>query len=249
MTTSIISTVTAAFLGSFVEVVEAFTIILAVGLSRSWRPAFIGTGLALLVLAALILILGPLLGQIPIELLQYVVGLLLILFGIRWLRKAILRASGYIALHDEEKAFAAETNALKLQAADRRADFLAGLAAFKAVLLEGVEVVFIVIAVGAGKGMLGYASLGAAAACLLVIVLGLVIHRPLAKVPENTLKFAVGLLLTAFGIFWLGEGLGANWPGADLIILVILVLLAIVSFIAIRILRGTNAASAKVNPQ
>ncbi|MET2831004.1 COG4280 domain-containing protein [Mesorhizobium shangrilense] len=245
--TTISSAVTASFLGSFVEVVEAFTIILAVGLSRSWRPAFVGTGLALAVLAALIIVLGPLLGQIPIELLQYVVGVLLILFGIRWLRKAILRASGYIALHDEAKAFAAETDALQRQASDRRADFLAGLTAFKAVLLEGVEVVFIVIAVGAGNGLLGYASLGAAAACVLVIVLGLVIHRPLSTVPENTLKFVVGLMLTSFGIFWTGEGLGAAWPGADLAILGIMVILAVVAFVAIRILRGTYAAKLEAN--
>ncbi|HEV7719023.1 MAG TPA: COG4280 domain-containing protein [Arsenicitalea sp.] len=245
--TTILSTVTASFLASFVEVVEAFTIILAVGLSRSWRPAFIGTGLALLLLAAIVLLFGPLLTLVPIQILQYAVGVLLILFGIRWLRKAILRSSGYIALHDEAKAFASETDSLKLQAADKRADFLAGLAAFKAVLLEGVEVVFIVIAVGAGPGMLGYASLGAAAACLLVIVLGLAIHKPLAQVPENTLKFVVGLLLTSFGIFWTGEGLGADWPGADLAILAILVVLAIVAFIAIRILRGTNAAFSKAN--
>jgi uncharacterized membrane protein len=245
--TTISSAVTASFLGSFVEVVEAFTIILAVGLSRSWRPAFIGTGLALAVLAALVIVLGPLLGRIPIELLQYVVGVLLILFGIRWLRKAILRASGYIALHDEAKAFAAETDALQRQADDRRADFMAGLAAFKAVLLEGVEVVFIVIAVGAGNGLLGYASLGAAAACVLVITLGLIIHRPLSTVPENTLKFVVGLMLTSFGIFWTGEGLGAAWPGADLAILGIMVILALVAFAAVRILRGSYAAKLEAN--
>ena len=245
--TTITSAITASFLGSFVEVVEAFTIILAVGLSRSWRPAFIGTALALAVLAALIIVLGPLLGRIPIELLQYVVGVLLILFGIRWLRKSILRASGYIALHDEAKAFATETDALQRQAADRRADFLAGLTAFKAVLLEGVEVVFIVIAVGAGNGMLGYASLGAAAACILVITLGLVIHRPLSTVPENTLKFVVGLMLTSFGIFWTGEGLGAAWPGADLAILGIMAILAVVAFVAVRILRGSYAAKLEAN--
>jgi uncharacterized membrane protein len=247
--TTTASTVIASFLGSFVEVVEAFTIILAVGLSQSWRAAFTGTALALALLAVLVVVFGPLLGLVPIELLQYVVGVLLILFGIRWLRKAILRASGYIALHDEEKAFASETDALKRQALDRRANFLAGLAAFKAVLLEGVEVVFIVIAVGAGNGLLGYASLGAAAACLLVIALGLALHRPLARVPENTLKFVVGLMLTAFGIFWTGEGLGVAWPGADLAILAILALLAIVSLFAVRILRGASAATFKVSPR
>lgn len=245
--TTISSAITAAFLGSFVEVVEAFTIILAVGLSRSWRPAFIGTGLALATLAALIALLGPLLSQIPIGLLQYVVGVLLILFGIRWLRKAILRASGYIALHDEAKAFAAETDSLERQTADRRANFLAGLTAFKAVLLEGVEVVFIVIAVGAGNGMLGYASLGAAAACILVIALGLVIHRPLARVPENTLKLVVGLMLSSFGIYWTGEGLGAAWPGADLAILGIMAVLAVFTFVAIGILRSSFSLKQKAD--
>ena len=236
--TSITSTVTASFLGSFVEVVEAFTIILAVGVTQSWRPAFIGTGLALVVLALLVAIFGPLLGLIPIDIMQFVIGTLLILFGLRWLRKAILRASGFIALHDEEKAFAAETDSLRRQAAEKRADFLAGTAAFKAVLLEGVEVVFIVIATGAGQGMIGYASLGALAACALVIIIGLFVHKPLSSVPENSLKFVVGLLLSAFGIFWVGEGIGADWPGADLSLLPILGVLALFSFIAVRMLRS-----------
>ncbi|MEK1889693.1 MAG: hypothetical protein AAAB35_19445 [Phyllobacterium sp.] len=236
--TTIASTMTAAFLGSFVEVVEAFTIILAVGVSRSWRPAFIGTALALAVLALIVVVLGPLLGMIPVELLQFVIGTLLILFGMRWLRKAILRAAGFIALHDEAEAFAKETDQLKRQAAERRADFIAGTAAFKAVLLEGIEVVFIVIAVGAGRGMLGYAALGAAAACLLVLAIGVAVHKPLAQVPENTLKFVVGLLLTAFGVYWTGEGLGAHWPGADLSLIAIFVILAIFSLAAVRFLRG-----------
>lgn len=235
--TPIISTVTASFLGSFVEVVEAFTIILAVGLTRSWKPAFLGTALALVVLAALTIILGPLLSRIPIDLMRLVIGTLLILFGLRWLRKAILRASGFIALHDEEKAFAAETDSLKRLSAERRADFLAGAAAFKAVLLEGIEVVFIVIAVGAGHGMIGYASIGAAAACLLVLAVGLLVHKPLSTIPENTLKFVVGLLLSAFGIFWVGEGMGAEWPGADLSLVGILAILAAFSLVAVRRLR------------
>jgi uncharacterized membrane protein len=206
--------------------------------SRSWRPAFIGTALALAVLALTVVILGPLLGMIPVELLQFVIGTLLILFAMRWLRKAILRAAGLIALHDEAEAFAKETDQLKRQAAERRADFIAGTAAFKAVLLEGIEVVFIVIAVGAGRGMLGYAALGAAAACLLVLAIGVAVHKPLAQVPENTLKFVVGLLLTAFGVYWTGEGLGAHWPGADLSLIAIFVVLAIFSFTAVRVLRG-----------
>ena len=235
--TSIVSTVTAAFLGSFVEVVEAFTIILAVGVTRSWRPAFIGTGLALVVLAVLVVVFGPLLALIPIQTMQFVIGTLLILFGLRWLRKAILRASGFIALHDEEKAFADETDMLRRQAADRRADIFAGTAAFKAVLLEGIEVVFIVIATGARPGMLGYASIGALAACILVLIIGFFIHKPLSVIPENSLKFIVGLLLSAFGIFWVGEGLGTQWPGADLSLLPIFGILAVFSSIAVRMLR------------
>lgn len=240
--TSITSTMTASFLGSFVEVVEAFTIILAVGVTRSWRPAFIGTVLALFVLAVLVLVFGPLLGLIPIDILQFVIGTLLILFGMRWLRKAILRAAGFIALHDEEKAFAAETDALARQfterrATERRADFLAGTAAFKAVLLEGIEVVFIVIATGARPGMLPYAAIGALVACIAVLVIGLAVHKPLSSVPENTLKFIVGLLLTAFGIFWVGEGIGTPWPGEDLSLPVLFGGLAIFSFIAVRWLR------------
>ncbi len=231
--TALISTLTAAYLGSFVEVVEAFTIVLAVALTRSWRPALIGSGAALALLVVLVLAFGPLFALIPLQVLQFVVGVLLILFGMRWLRKAILRASGYIALHDEAAAFAKETDALKRQADEARADFMAGMAAFKAVLLEGVEVVFIVIAVGAARGMTFYAGLGALAAVVSVLLIGVLVHKPLSQVPENALKFAVGLMLTAFGIFWAGEGLGAAWPGADLSLLGLLAILAAFAFAAV----------------
>jgi len=238
---TITSTVSASFLASFVEVVEAFTIVLAVGLTQSWRPAFLGSGLALLVLGALIAILGPLLGLISLHLLQFVVGTLLILFGMRWLRKAILRAIGTIALHSEDKAFAEETEELRRHARDRRADYLAGLAAFKAVLLEGVEVVFIVIAVGTAHGLTIYASLGALAALLAVAAIGFALHRPLSRVPENVLKFVVGLMLTTFGIFWTAEGLGAEWPGADLSLFGIFLILAALSLALVRARRPTEA--------
>lgn len=214
--TALLPTITAAFLASLVEVVEAFTIVLAVGLTRGWRPAFTGSALALALLVLIVVIFGPLLALIPIAALQFTVGTLLIMFGLRWLRKAILRAAGWIPLHDEAVAFAHETNILQAQEAERRADFMAGLAAFKAVLLEGIEVVFIIIAVGTAHGQTFWAGIGALAAVILVLIIGMVLHRPLVQVPENTLKFVVGLMLSSFGVFWTGEGLGAAWPGEDL---------------------------------
>jgi len=212
--------VSAAFLSSVVEVVEAFTIVLAVATVRGWRPASLGVLAGLAVLALIVIAFGPLLDLVPLRALQLAIGLLLLLFGMRWLRKAILRAAGVIALHDETRAFAAETAGLREQARRHamRLDWLAGLASFKAVLLEGLEVVFIVIAVGAGRGLVVPASLGALAAAIVVLGVGVAVHRPLARVPENTLKFAVGVMLSAFGVFWVGEGLGVPWPGEDLAI-------------------------------
>ena len=229
-------TVTAAFLASLVEVVEAFTIILAVALTRGWKPAWLGAAVALALLVVIVLIFGPLLALVPIEILQFTVGVLLILFGLRWLRKAILRASGWIALHDEIAEFNKETQEMQALAADRKADWLGGLAVFKAVLLEGVEVVFIVIAVGTAHGLTLAAGLGALAAAVLVGLAGLVLHRPLSQVPENTLKFAVGLMLTSFGIFWTGEGLGAGWPGQDAVLIGIFTILLVFSLAAVRLL-------------
>jgi Ca2+/H+ antiporter, TMEM165/GDT1 family len=211
-----------AFAASVVEVVEAFTIVLAVATLRGWRPAVAGTAAALGVLALLVIVLGPLLDRVPLHALQLVIGVLLLLFGMGWLRKAVLRSAGVLALHDEDATFAAETTELSEQAARTTAslDWIAGLAAFKAVLLEGLEVVFIVIAVGAGRGMLPAAALGAAAACAAVLAIGAIVHKPLSRVPENTLKFGVGIMLSAFGVFWTGEGLGIEWPGGDLLLFV-----------------------------
>src|SRR5262249_19241749 len=176
--------VTAAFLASIVEVVEAFTIVLAVATLRGWRPAVLGTTAGLTVLAGIILLLGPLLDRVPITALQLAIGILLLLFGMGWLRKASLRAAGIIPLHDEEAIFAAETANLAEQAhrRQRNLDWVAGVTALKAVLLEGLEVVFIVIAVGAGRGLLIPASLGALAACALVLATGAVVHQPLSRV-------------------------------------------------------------------
>jgi len=214
--------VSAAFLASLVEFVEAFTIVLAAGTLRGWRAAISGTAAALAVLVWVVVALGPLLDQIPRHWLALLIGTLLLLFGMGWLRKAVLRAAGIVALHDENAAFASETVNLSGAATPGRAgfDWLGGVIAFKAVLLEGLEVVFIVIAVGAGRGLLLPASLGALAACVVVLAIGAIVHRPLARVPENTLKFSVGVILSAFGVFWTGEGLGIAWPGADFMILV-----------------------------
>ena len=233
----------AAFVSSLVEAVEALTIVLAVASVRGWRPAGLGAAAGLALLVVIVLALGPLLDRVPLYLLQLTIGILLLLFGMRWLRKAILRAAGVIPLHDETTAFAAETAELREQARrhEARLDWLAGLASFKAVVLEGLEVVFIVIAIGAGRGMLVPASIGAVAACGLVAAAGFAMHRPLARVPENTLKFAVGILLSAFGVSWTGEGLGVPWPGEDLAILAFAALFLVVALAAVALARRPHA--------
>ena len=205
----------AAFLASAVECVEALTVILAVGSVRGWRWALAGALAALLVLLAAVPVLGRALAQVPLHTLQRVVGAVLLLFGLRWLRKAILRAAGAIALRDEAAAFTRQAAAMRAGRALRGWDALAFATCLQITLLEGAEVVFIVIAVGAGGAGLLPAGLGAAAALLLVATLGALIHRPLSRVPENGLKFAVGVLLSAFGAFWFGQGARIAWPGDD----------------------------------
>jgi uncharacterized membrane protein len=210
------ATLVAAFLASLVECVEALTVVLAVGSVRGWRSAIAGSAAALAVLAAIVAALGPALTRIPLHLIQLVVGTLILLFGLRWLRKAILRAAGLMPLHDEQAAFANNTATMRNTQPNPPGTFdsLAFTAAFNITMLEGTEVVFIVIALGAGAtGLLLPAALGALAALLVVVALGLALHRPLARVPENTLKFVVGVLLSAFGTFWVGEGVGLKWPG------------------------------------
>jgi Ca2+/H+ antiporter, TMEM165/GDT1 family len=209
------TTLVAAFLASLVECVEALTVVLAVGSVRGWRSALAGAAAALVVLAAVVAALGPALTRIPLHLIQLAVGTLILLFGLRWLRKAILRSGRLIPLHDEEAAFAKSSAALRDGLGLVRSwDKLAFAAAFNITMLEGTEVVFLVIALGAGgTGLLLPASLGAVAALVVIAGLGLVLHRPLARVPENTLKFVVGVLLSAFGTFWVAEGAGIAWPG------------------------------------
>lgn len=235
LTWSTISVVGSAFTASLVEVVEAFTILLVVATIRGWRPAVIGAGAALLVLGLVVVGLGPMLDRVPLYLLQFVIGVLLLLFGINWLRKAALRAAGALPMHDEAAVFAEESERLTVAGRVRRTslDWLAGVTAFKAVLLEGIEVVFIVLAVGAGRGLLLPASVGAVAACIVGLLAGMLARRPLTRVPENALKFGVGVMLSAFGVFWTGEGLGVAWPGGDL---------ALLAFAALFLLAGLAAA-------
>ena len=209
-------TILAAFLASIVEFVEALTVVLAVGSVRGWRDTALGAGSALGVLVLLIAVLGPALTMVPLGLIQLVVGGLLLLFGLRWLRKAVLRSAGVIALRDEAAAYGKQVEAMRRQGEAVGWDRVAFGAAFQIVMLEGTEVVFIVVAVGAGgSGLLLPAALGAFAALALVAAVGVAVHRPLARVPENALKFAVGVLLSAFGSFWAGEAIGVAWPGAD----------------------------------
>jgi uncharacterized membrane protein len=208
------TTVVAAFLASLVECVEALTVVLAVGSVRGWRSAVAGAAAALAVLAAIVAAVGPALTRIPLHLVQAVVGGMILLFGLRWLRKAILRSAGLIPLHDEEAAYAKNAAAMRGSAGRGGGlDRVAFGASFNITMLEGTEVVFIVIAFGAGgTGLLLPASAGAAAAAVVIAALGLALHRPLARVPENTLKFVVGVLLSGFGTFWVGEGAGLAWP-------------------------------------
>ena len=207
----------AAFLASLVEFIEALTVVLAVGTVRGWGGALAGSAAALAVLLCIVAALGSALAHIDLRVVQLAVGGLLLLFGMRWLRKAILRAAGVVALHDEAAAFARQSEALRtLRARSSAWDGIAVATAFKITLLEGLEVVFIIIAVGAGgPGLLVPASLGALAALVVVALLGWAVHRPLASVPENAMKFAVGVLLTAFGTFWIAEGAGLAWPWGD----------------------------------
>lgn len=238
----------ASFLASMVECVEALTVVLAVGTVRGWRSALPGAGAAVLLLLAIVAAIGPALTRIPLQSLQLFVGVLLLLFGLRWLRKAVLRSAGLIALHDEEAAFAKNSAAMRsgLQAG-AGLDKVAFGTAFNIVMLEGTEVVFIVIAIGAGRaGMLLPASLGAVAALVVVIGLGLVLHRPLARVPENALKFTVGVLLSAFGTFWVGEGLGLAWPGEDWSIVALLAGYLLLAFAMVAACRRVSVGPSSV---
>jgi uncharacterized membrane protein len=239
--------VVATTLASGVEFVEALTIVLAMGTTRGWRSTWAGVAAALVALAAITAVAGyALQSWLPEALLQLIVGALLLIFGLQWLRKAILRSAGLKALHDEEAAFRAEAEAARAAGDERRLglDWFAFVVSFKGVFLEGLEIVFIVITFGLNADSIGLATLGAAIGGVVVLGAGIALHRPLARVPENTIKFAVGLLLSTFGTFWAVEGLGwfapddasLSWPGGDAAVLVLLAVWCALAWAAVRLL-------------
>jgi uncharacterized membrane protein len=220
-----------AFLASAVETVEALTIVLAMGLTRGWRSTLTGAAAAGIVLAAIVAALGPALTVIPIEVLRLVVGALLLVFGLQWLRKAILRASGWRAVRDEDAVFERESAAARRAPREERAglDWYAFTISFKGVLLEGLEVAFIVLTFGTTQGNIPLAVVGAAVAVVLVVIAGVFVRGPLSRVPENTLAFVVGVMLTTFGIFWGAEGAGVDWPGEDAALPAVLAFVLLIS--------------------
>jgi uncharacterized membrane protein len=235
-----VSLALSVFLACAVEAVEAFTIVLAVGSARRWSSALLGVAAALAVLAVLVGALGPALTSLPIDVLRLVVGGLLLVFGLQWLREAILRAGGAKALHDEIAAFEEERAAAAVTPADEGVDSYAFAISFKAVLLEGLEVAFIVLTFGANQGDIPLAAGAAAAAVATVIAVGLAARAPLARVPENTMKFAVGVLLTTFGVFWGAEGAGASWPGGEAALLPLGLAILAAALLMVRDLRGAR---------
>jgi uncharacterized membrane protein len=228
----------AVALATAVEMTEALTIVLAVGVTRGWRATMAGVGSALVGLAVIAAVLGSAIGDIPLNALRVVIGVLLLLFGMQWLRKAILRSSGYVALRDEGRAFAEGQAAARDAPRDDAFDGYSFTVAFKGVFLEGMEVVFIVLTFGASQHRITMGALVALGTALVVALVGVLIHRPLSLVPENTLKFGVGVLLTTFGTFWSTEGAGVRWPGSDASLLLLLLVFLSASLLFVAVLKN-----------
>jgi uncharacterized membrane protein len=236
--------VLAVFLASAVEMVEALTIVLAVGVTRGWRSALEGVGTALVALAALVVVLGPaLVRYVPLAGLRLVVGGLLLVFGLQWLRKAVLRAAGLKAKHDEDAIFAKQVEELSAPVGPPGRDSTAFVVAFKGVFLEGLEVIVIVLTLGTTSHNLGLAASSAAAAVLVVGVVGIIVSRQLSAVPENAMKMGVGLMLVSFGTFWAGEGVGVHWPGSDLAIPVLVAAYGAVAWVLVKAVRPQHLDS------
>lgn len=248
--------VTAVFVAALVEFVEAFTIVLAIGITRGWRSAIAGVLAALATLPLVAVVVGSALLRVPESLFQLVIGSLLLVFGLQWLRKAILRSAGLKAFHDEDETFREEREIALTAGAETRfgLDWFAFVVSFKAMFLEGLEVVFIVLTFGLSAGAVGLASTAAAVAAVIVLVAGVLVHKPMSRVPENTLKFAVGILITTFGSLWAIEGLGLlragseslRWPGGDLALPALLVFWLGMSFLLVRWLKGSKTADVPV---
>ncbi|MGI8577696.1 MAG: COG4280 domain-containing protein [Nocardioidaceae bacterium] len=238
----------AVFLACTVEAVEATTIVLAAGTARDWRSAITGVGAGLLVLAVIVAALGPALNAVPLQGLRLFVGGLLLIFGLQWLRKAILRASGYQALHDETQIYRTHLAAAQQAPARRVAsvpDWYAFTLSFKGVVLEGLEVAFIALTFGSNQHDIPLAAVAAVAAVLVVAFAGFAVRAPLARVPENTMKFVVGIMLTAFGVFWGAEGAGANWPGSDAALLALIPVIAVFALTLVVLMRSRAKPSDK----
>jgi len=234
------------FVACAVEAVEALTIVLAAGLTREWRSTFQGMAAALGVLAVTVAVLGPALTLVPLTGLRLVVGGLLAVFGLQWLRKAILRASGYKGLHDEGAIYARQVAAARTATGGSRRgvrDWYAFTLSFKGVLLEGLEVVFIAITFGASQQNVGLAAAAAVAAVVVVAAVGIAVRAPLSRVPENTMKFSVGVMLTSFGVFWGAEGAGVSWPGNDAALLALVPATALVGLGYTAVLRRARVAA------
>lgn len=248
--TSAVVLVLAVFAASAVEMVEALTLVVAAGATRGWRSALEGTAVAVVVLAVIVGAVGvPLVHLVPIAVLRVVIGGLLLVLGLGWLRKAILRASGHKAMHDEDAIYARTVAELRQgggAAADGRPvrDAVAFTVAFKGVFLEGMEVVLIVLSLGSSSHRLGLAAAAAGAAVVIVAAVGVAVARQLSEVPENAMKMVVGIMLASFGVFWTGEGSGVHWPGSDLAILALVALFALVARVGIALLRRALPASA-----
>jgi len=240
------------FIACVVEAVEALTIVLATGITREWRSTFQGMAVALVTLAVITAAVGPAINELPLTALRVVVGALLAIFGLQWLRKAVLRATGYKALHDEASAYLREVAAAQAATKESKrgvTDWYSFTLAFKGVLLEGLEVVFIVVTFGDNQKNYGAAVIGAAAAIVLVTIVGIAVRAPLTKVPENWMKLAVGVMLTSFGTFWGAEGAGARWPGNDAALLVVIPVVAVVAAACILWLNSRKSALTVSAPQ
>jgi len=232
------------FLACLVEAVEALTIVLAAGMARGWRSAFIGCLAGLLFLVVIVVAVGPAIASIPLDGLRLFIGGLLLIFGLQWLRKAVLRASGNKALHDEALVFKSTLAAARqanTESSGAVADWYGFTLAFKAVALEGLEVVFIAVTFGANQHNIPLAAAAASVAVVLVGIAGLALRAPLTRVPENLVKFVVGVLLAAFGLFWSAEGAGAHWPGGDAALLVIIPAVAVYAVLLVALFRSRSA--------